>query len=149
LSNGAHTGGAGAALTLSDGSGGKATVTLIKIIDPAHGTNPYATPAAGRRFVASKFEIASTGSSPWAAADSVIEVSMVGSNRKTYTATGSSISTNSETVDVVGCKSFTNQFAALPAGRSETGCVVVEVPTGVKVTKVVYQTPGGTAKWSV
>ena len=47
----------GATFTLDDGTGSSYRVTLVKVIDPARGTNQVDTPDSGKRFVGLVFRI--------------------------------------------------------------------------------------------
>jgi Protein of unknown function (DUF2510)/Domain of unknown function (DUF4352) len=124
----AHVGGT---VAVNDGAGGDSDVTLVAVIDPASGADQFSTPDAGNRFVGVELRIADGGSGV-VQSDANEDVTVVGSDGQTYT---------SAFDDIAGCTNFNEGAYALGPGESATGCVVFEVPTGVRVTQVIDQ-PG-------
>jgi hypothetical protein len=136
----------GAVISIAGAVASKADVKLIKVIDPAQVTSHFLSVPPGNRFVGTEFRIVSTGSSPFASADSALSVTVTGSNNRVYKSTASTAYTSNTT----GCINLDNEIDALPKGKSVTGCVNFTVPTGVTVTKVVYHAAGGTTgQWDV
>ena len=115
----------GDTLALSDGNGNKMNVTLVKIIDPAQGADQYTTPDTRKRFVGIELQLAGTKGT--LSGDVNTEVSAVGSNNQTYTPDFDSIA---------GCTNFNDGAYTLTAGQSSTGCVTLQVPTGVTIVQV-------------
>ncbi|MGD1011310.1 MAG: hypothetical protein ABR925_02065 [Acidimicrobiales bacterium] len=116
----------GQSWTITDDSGDNVTVGLVAVIDPAHGASEFATPDAGHRFMAVKIVV--TNNAPGTFSDDLdTDVTMIGSDGKTYTAT----------LDpVAGCTNFNAGLVALPGDASVTGCVAFELPTVVKAAQV-------------
>lgn len=131
----------GAVLNIG-GSKGLA-VTLQQVMDPATSDNQYITADAGKRFVAVKLQIQNNGQASYQD-DANNNVTLIGSDNQSYTADFDPIS---------GCTNFSNGEYTLAAGESATGCVVFQVPNGVKAAKVQFQTISGlsssTGKWLV
>ena len=142
----ASTGHTGSTIVIGGVAGAKAAVTFLKVIDPARATEQFVTQTAGNRFVGLEFRLVSQGSGLFPGADSVLDVTAKGSNSVNYT----SVKSEAYTSNIVGCKNFDNEKAALARGQSLTGCVVFTIPDGVKVAKVTYSEPGGTkGAWNV
>ena len=137
------TGHVGSTLTVSMQAPGITTadarVTLVKLIDPASGSDEFSTPDAGTRFVAAQFEIAAVGS---VSDDANNDAAIVGSDNKTY---------QPDAFDTIaGCTNFNFGQVTLAAGRSSTGCVTFEVRTGVTPKVVTFGTEYATiGQWQV
>jgi hypothetical protein len=124
----------GPGLTTSD-----ARVTLVKMIDPASGSDEFTTPDAGTRFVAAEFQIVAVGA---VSDDASLDAAIVGSDKRTYQA---------DAFDTIaGCTDFNAGEVTLRAGASSTGCVTFEVRTGVTPAAVTFGTQFATiGQWQV
>jgi hypothetical protein len=103
-------------------------VQLVQIIDPGTAT-PRLALAAGTRVVALKLVIADAGTlavTDDADADTLVK----GSNHQSYSAL--------EFADAVGCTNFDAGSFTLVPGSNTTGCVLFEIPTGVRVSQVQF-----------
>jgi hypothetical protein len=125
----AHT---GATLSLDSGA---ETVTLVRVIDQAHGANDAFTPDPGKRFVAAAFTIKNAGAQA-GSGDANNNASVIGSDNQTYTAAFDQVSE---------CTDFQDGQFQLGAGESVTGCVVFLVPNGISVMKVKWSPNSGFA----
>ena len=118
-------------------------ITVVKVIDPAQGTDQFTTPDAGKRFVGAELTINNTGKAALSD-DANSTVSLVGSDNQDYTADFSAIS---------GCTNFNSGQYTISSGQSETGCVTFQIPDGVTVAKVQFTDQAGmgnnTAQWLV
>ena len=120
----------GSVVKVSDGTQA-ASVTLVKVIDPATGADQYTTPNTGDRFVGVEISINSTNGTVTGDANS--DLLVIGSDNQTYTADFDSIA---------GCTNFNNGEFTVTPGDTNTGCVTYQIPTGVTVSKVQF-IPGG------
>lgn len=118
----------GSAISIKNGDGNPAIVTLIAVTDPADASDQFTTPSAGSRFVGIEFKIDNTGSSALSD-DANNDASAIGSNDQTYSAAFDSIA---------GCTNFDGGEFNLPPGQASTGCVTFDVPLAVKVAKVQF-----------
>jgi hypothetical protein len=142
----ATTGPVGATIDISGAAGAKANVTLVKIIDPGHIASQFISAPAGSRFVATEFRLVGSGANLFASADSVLSVTVTGSNNQVYKSVKSTAYSSNDT----GCKNLSNEKAAISRGQSVTGCVNFTLPTGVTVSKVAYDEAGGSkGLWNV
>lgn len=127
---------------VKDGSGNTYRVTLDKLIDPAQGADQFSTPDNGKRFVGTVFTITALSGSP-KDQDANNNASVVGANGQTYTPDFNSIA---------GYTDFSSGQINVAQGQSVTGAVTFQVPTGVKVTRVLWSTQSGfssSVQWSV
>ena len=106
-------------------SGNVSSVTLIKVIDPAKGADEFNTPDNGKRFVGAEFRIKDLSGTTDDDANS--NAVAQGSNSQTYTADFS---------DIAGCTNFNDGEYNVTAGQSVVGCVVFQVPKGVKTSAI-------------
>lgn len=116
---------------------------FVALIDPAQTGNQFLNPDAGKRFVAVEIQI--TGqSSGTDTGDANTNVSVVGSNNQVYTASFFPVSE---------CTDFSSGQFTLNKGESETGCVTLQLPTGVGVSHVKYNPNVGfstnNAEWTL
>ena len=134
------TGPVGTAFTDTDDSNNVMAVKLTLVMDPAHSDNEFDTADNGNRYVAVKFKI--TGVSGSYQDDANSDAVVIGSDGQSYTF---------DTADVEGCTNFNYGDFTVTPGRSEIGCVVFQVPDGVKVASVQWGGEfGGTpATWDV
>ncbi len=129
--------------TINIGGSKGLAVTLLKITDPAQGSNQYMTADVGERFVAASVKIMNNETSSYQD-DANNNITLIGSDNQSYTAYISEVS---------GCTNFRNGHYTLAAGESATGCVVFQVPNTVKTVKIQFQTGSGTSgdtgEWTV
>jgi hypothetical protein len=130
----------GSTVEIKGVAGAKAAVTLLKVVDPARATGQLITQPSGSQFVGLEFRLVSQGSGLFPGADSVLDVTVKGSNSASY----KSETSVAHLSNIVGCKNLGNQKAALARGQTVTGCVVFTIPDGVKVAKGTYSEPGWT-----
>ena len=127
--------------TVNVGGSQGLAVKLVSIIDPAQAGDQYTTPDAGKRFVGVKVEITNNGTSAYQD-DANSNLTLIGSDGQSYTFDSSNIA---------GCTNFSYGNYTLAAGTSATGCVVYQVPDGVKAAKVQFAANGGysgdTGEW--
>jgi hypothetical protein len=134
------TGPIGTAYTDTDSSGNVMAVTLTGVTDPARGVDSYTTPNNGFHFVATKFSI--TGVTGTFASDANSDAVVIGSDGQTY---------SFDVSDVRGCTNFNYGSYSVGPTRTSVGCVVFQVPNGVKVSQVQWGSMfGGTpAIWTI
>ncbi|HUZ70393.1 MAG TPA: DUF4352 domain-containing protein [Candidatus Saccharimonadales bacterium] len=130
----------GTPFTDTDSSQNIMTVTLTAVQDPAKSTSVYLQPDNGKRFVAAKFTI--VGTSGTFADDANNDASVVGSDSQTYTA---------DFDPVRGCTNFNSGEFSVASGQTSVGCVVFQIPNGVKVAQVEWGAAFGAAPaiWDV
>jgi hypothetical protein len=123
----------GAALPFRDDKGDAYSVALVRVIDPAKGADQYTTANPGERFVAAVFTIANAGSAS-TTDDANTNATVLGSNAVSYSA---------DFDPVAECTNFNGGTYQLGRGQSLTGCVVFQLPAGVKVARVQWSPNGG------
>ena len=121
----------GSTLTVS-GDNQTADMTLAQVIDPAQGADQYTTSDAGKRFVGVNFVIAATAGT--LSGDANNDANVTGSDNQTY---------NADFSNIVGCTNFSSGSYTIAQGSTSTGCVIYQIPTGVKVSKVQFSLSGG------
>jgi hypothetical protein len=119
----------GTTFTASDGNGNTYHVTLLKVIDPAHGANQYNNPPAGKRLVAAVFRL--TGTGPSASDDANNNATLLGANQQVYEADFETISAYTN---------FNAGVFSVASRQTQIGAVVFEVPQRLKVTEVQWTT---------
>jgi len=127
--------GIGSSRVVSNASGVNYKVTLTGIQDPATPASSFDTPSSGDKLVAVTFTISATGGGALNG-DALLDASIQGTDGQAHQP-----SINS----VAGCTTFNAGSYTIPAGGSESGCVVFEVPTSVKVAEVQWTPSGGFA----
>lgn len=121
----------GQTLDLMRIGGQKIAVTLTEVIAPA--TVPNGWGAAGKTYLATKLRIENAGTTT-IVGNSNSDVTVVGSDEQNYQA---------DFATVTECKDFAYGWFLIPAGASNTGCVVFALPTGVTAAKVRYTPSSG------
>jgi hypothetical protein len=132
----------GSYFDVKDASGDTYRVTLTKIIDPAQGADQFTTPDNGKRFVGAVFTIKAISGSPQNE-DADNDAVVVGSNGQSYTA---------DLSNIAGYTDFSHGQIVVAQGAATTGAVTFQVPAGVKVAKVQWQTASGfgsAVQWTV
>jgi hypothetical protein len=132
----------GASFTLDDGTGSAYRVTLVEVIDPAHGANQFDTPGSGKRFVGLVFRIKAL-SGNLQGEDANNDAVLVGANGKDYPAALNRIA---------GYGNFHDGAIQAAPGDTVTGAVAFQVPDGVKVSTVQWTALSGfgpMVEWSV
>lgn len=123
-----------------DASGDTYRVTLVKVIDPAQGSDQFNTPDQGKRFAAAVFSVKALKGSPQDE-DADNDAALVGSNGQTYTADFDSIE---------GYTDFNSGTIQAAQGDTTVGAVNFQVPDGVKVAKIQWtEGSGSTVQWNV
>ena len=129
----------GQSVKYDDGQGHSATVTLVRVIDPAQSSNQFETPESGDRYVAAEFKIVNTGAAfqPEPTSDATA-----------FDSSAHSYSTSF--ADIANCPSFADNLT-LNQGDVADGCVVFQVPASARISKIEYneQSGGGSGTWSV
>lgn len=125
---------------LEDGE--QLAVTVVKVVDPASAENEYATPDAGKRFVAVQFRLKNTGTA-------VYDDSPTNGARLVDTQ-GQQFDSAYE--DTAAGPGFPGSVAVAPSDTA-LGFITFEVPTASKVAKVQFAMnsgfSGNTGQWTV
>jgi hypothetical protein len=132
----------GSYFDLQDENSDTYRVTLVKVIDPAQGTDEFNVPDSGKRFVGVVFTVKALSGSPQDE-DADDDAAVVGSNGQTY---------NTDLSDITGYTNFSNGQIKVAQGDTTTGAVVFQVPDGIKVTEVQWSASAGfgsTVQWDV
>lgn len=131
--------GPGAPQTLNY-SGGTATITVLKVVDPAKPTQ--GTESAGLRDVAVQIRIVGNGPKVFTSGMMSTLHGLDADGQHLNIHAGWPTSAGPE-LDVVG-------GVSVASGDTESGFVTFEVPTGAKLTRVQYTPPGGAmVEWTV
>ena len=114
----------GTVYTVTGQSGGKMSVTLTKVIDPAPGADQFNTAGNGNRFVGAVFTI--TGISGTLSDDANNDATLIGSNGQTYSADFDSIAgyTNFNNGEYNVSAKYPGPTA--PAGTARASATVLE-----------------------
>ena len=133
----------GSTITLTGNDpGAKMDVTVTKVISHAQPADEFSSPDPGKRFYAVQFRLANTGSAAYSDSPSN-GAAVVDADGQSYEST---------LYDVAGCQSFPGT-ENIAAGDKGLGCVVFQVPTGAKITKVQFTLNSGfgpaTGQWDV
>lgn len=141
------TGSVGQTLYASNDSGSTAAVTLDQIVDPFTGGDGFQTADAGTRWVA--VEVTLSASVGTVQSDANNDFTVVGSDGQVYQ---SNIGADVE-LDNASMTNFNSGNYEVTANTPENGWVGFQIPTGVSVAKVSYNTTDGfggtTATWTV
>jgi Domain of unknown function (DUF4352) len=132
----------GSRFDLKDSSEDIYRVTLVKVIDPAHGADQFSSPDTGKRFVGLVFRIKALTGSPQNE-DANNDAVLVGGNGQTYSADFDEIS---------GYTNFDSGSIHVAQGDTVTGAVTFQVPDGVTVSKVQWSALSGfgsMVEWNV
>lgn len=121
------------AFTFKDDNGNPYTVAQVGYWDPAQPANQFDAASAGTRLVAIEFRITDTGTQA-TSDDANNDASVVGSNNQTYSPAFN---------DVAECTNFNSGEYQLDPGQSTTGCVVFQLPDGVRLSKAEWSPNGG------
>ncbi|WP_343242945.1 DUF4352 domain-containing protein [Streptomyces sp. SID12501] len=117
-------------------------VTVVKVVDPARAENPYATPKAGKRFVAVQFRLKNTGTAVYS--DSP------GNGARLVDTAGQRFD---ETYgDTAAGPGFPGSVTAAP-GDTALGFISFEVPSTSTIARVQFTMSSGfadnTGQWNV
>jgi len=132
----------GASFDVKDGSGNTYQITLAKVIDPAKGANQFSAPDSGKRLVGLVFRIKALSGSPQNE-DANNDAALIGSNGQTYSA---------DFVGIAGYTNFDTGVIHVAQGDTVTGAVTFQVPEGVTISKVKWNTLSGfgsTVEWKL
>ena len=132
----------GSAFDLKDDRGDVYRVTLIKVIDPARPTNQFNSADIGKRLVGAVFRIKALTGGP-KDEDANDDAVLVGGNGQNYEAK----------FDIIaGHTNFDSGAIHVTQGDTVTGSVTFQIPDGVAVSKVQWNTLSGfgsTVAWLV
>jgi hypothetical protein len=115
----------GSTLNATDADGNAYTVTLVKVINPATGSDEFNQPDSGKYLFGAVFTI--TGKTGSASDDANNDAVVVGSDDQDYTADFNSIA---------GYTNFQHGEWNVSPGTAVTGAVTFQLPTGVTVKSV-------------
>jgi hypothetical protein len=122
----------GSSFAVQDGTGHTYQVTLVKVIDPAHGAGAFNTAERGTRLVAAVFRITAVTGNPSEDADN--DAALVGSNGQTYLYSFD---------DIAGYTNFSNGVIHVAQGRTTSGAVSFQLPDGVQITDIQWTAANG------
>jgi hypothetical protein len=136
------TGKLGDTAVVTDSSGDKYSVQLLRVTDPAAGADQYSQPDNGKHFTGVTFKVTVLSGKLDDSADNC--VTSIGTDNQGYTTSVQNLAVGTD---------FSNGQIKLAAGESMTGTVNIAVPNGVHLTTVKW-TPdsgfaGSTATWTV
>jgi Domain of unknown function (DUF4352) len=134
------SGALGSTLPVSDSSGTKLDVTVLRVIDPASGADQYSRPASGERFVGVQLRVDNVAAAEY----------QNNANNETTLTLSNGDRVPADYDSIVGCENFDNGQITLAPGASKTGCVTFQVGGGSTVAAVRYGNtvfPGTTAEW--
>ncbi len=101
----------------------------VSVWDPINVENPeYEKPKTGKRFIAVELSLTNTSTST-VSSNANLDTSIIGTDSQTYTAVFD---------ERKGCSNFSYGDFTLSLGAHEVGCVVYELPEGVKAAKVQF-----------
>lgn len=119
------------------GSDLNASVTAVRIINPAQATTEYDTPNTGNVYVGVEFKIVNTGGPTFQPSPNS-DATLIDTASHSYSSTYA---------ELAGCPSFASSLA-LTSGDTADGCVTFQVPVGTNLAKVQFSSQsGGTAEW--
>jgi hypothetical protein len=135
--------GLGATIDVTDFSGDKLAVTLVKVDPKVTSTDGFSSPNSGDQYYAAQFEIKDVGSTAWSDAPSNCTVIKDGKSQTFQSTIVASISSGPLMATTVN----------IAAGDSTLGWIVFEVPSGDAVTTVQFTPDSGmatsTAQWKL
>jgi hypothetical protein len=127
---------------VSDGSGDKMSVRLVKVIDPAQGADEFTTPDHGKRFVGAVFVL--RGITGHFSDDADNDALIIGTNGQTYDA---------DFDDIAGYTNFNGGEFNVRTGERSKGAVTFQLPLHVRVAKVEWDASSGfggaPAEWTI
>jgi hypothetical protein len=118
----------GSYFDVQDSSGDTYGVALTKIIDPVQATDQI-IPDNGKRFVAAVFTVKAVSGVGPQQEDAESDAALVGSDGQTYLP---------DNIPIAGYTGFNPGVIHAAPGESTIGEVTFQVPTGVKVSKVLW-----------
>lgn len=133
----------GDAIALTGTGGSKITVTLLRVVSPAHATDGFSTPDAGKHFAAVQIKLTNTGSSSYTDSPA--------NGAEVLDAQGQSYSADIGVPTDAG-PAFANEQVNLAPGSSEVGVLTFQVPDGLTVAKFQFGLDSGfaqTGEWTV
>jgi hypothetical protein len=140
----AQTARIGSAIILAgNGSGEQMSVTMTKVITDAKAGDEFSGASSGDRLYAVQFRLRGTGNAAYSDAPSngAAVVDSAGQSHNAQVAG-----------NAAGCPSFSTPENIAP-GASGLGCIVFEVPTSAKITKVQFTLDSGmgpdTGQWDI
>jgi Domain of unknown function (DUF4352) len=135
--------GVGDAIDLSDSSGDKIAVTMVKTDANAAATDGFSTPPAGDKYYGVQVQIKDVGSIAWSDSPSNCMVVKDGKGQQFQT----------DIVQSISSGSLMSATVNLAAGDSALGWIVFDVLTGNTMTAVQFTPDSGTSsdtgQWSI
>jgi hypothetical protein len=132
----------GDTIALSGMEGGKADITVVKVVDNPKGADEFSNPDSGKRFFAVQFRIKDTGSKAYSDSPS--------NGAKVVDSQGQSYDSDiNETKAGQGFPAIVN----ITPGGSGLGYITFQVPIGAKITQIQFGLDSGmadqTGQWNV
>jgi len=125
-----------------DSSGEKMAVTVVKVINRAHGADMFSTPNHGMRFFAVQFGLRNIGSATYNDSPS--------NGAKVVDSTGQSY--QSDISNVRNCQSFPGS-ETIASGATGLGCIVFQVAKHARITEIQFALDSGFAsdigQWNI
>lgn len=132
----------GDTIGLTGMEGGKADLTVVKVVDNPKGADDYSTPDAGKRFFAVQFRIKDTGTKAYSDSPSN-GAKVVDSQGQSY---------DSDINDTKAGPGFPATVNIAP-GSSGLGYITFQVPVGAKITQIQFTLDSGmadqTGQWNI
>ncbi len=123
---------------MRDFSGNTLKVKATGLVDPATPANQGFGPKPGSRFVALLLTLTSAGPGT-VSSDANSNLTLVGTDGQGYTADFNTVNE---------CTNFSNGNYTLFNGDTEKGCVVFQLPDGVKVQSAQFSLGNGTVQFN-
>lgn len=122
----------GTTYSVTDNSGNIYDITLTRTIDPARGADQFNAPSNGFRFVGAVLSL--KGVSGHSSDDVNLDAMLIGSDGQTYQADFNRIA---------GYTNFNSGQFSISTGQTSTGAVTFQVPHGVSVARIQWDSTGG------
>jgi hypothetical protein len=139
----AKAAGLGSTINVTDESGDKLAVTLVKVDAKASSTDGFSTPPAGDSYYAVQVQIKDVGTAAWSDSPSNCLTVKDGKGQ----------AFQADLVEGISSGPLMTSSANIAAGDSTLGWVVFDVPSGDKVAEVQFTPLSGmassTAQWSL
>lgn len=132
----------GDSVSIAGNGGEKLSVQIVRVVDPASGTDEFNSASAGKHFVAVQFKLTNTGTAAYSDAP--------GNDAKVLDGQGQSFS--SDFSDTTAGPSFADNQVNIGPGASQLGFITFQMPDGDHVAKVQFTTDSGfgqTGEWLV
>jgi hypothetical protein len=130
-------------ISLTGSGNEKVTITVLKVVNPAHATDGFSTPDAGKHFVGVQVRLTNVGAGSYTDAPS--------NGAKVLDQQDQSYPADIATTTDAGTD-FANGQVDLAPGSTEVGVIVFQIPDGATVSKVQMSLDSGfsqTGEWQV